>query len=141
MDAEGIERVIVLEPRFQFRAGEEWNRSCQDADNDRTGGVDKTAGWSDDNKSADRARAKSKDARFTSKNPFQRGPGRRRDRGREGGTHEGVGCDSICPQRATRVESIPTDPKHSRSNHAKDHRVRCHDFFTETEALSQKNAE
>src|SRR6266480_3447981 len=72
--------------------------------------------------------------------PFQPSPAERCNRRRQGRGHKRVGRNSIGAESAAGIKPVPTDPKHSSSDHAKDHRVRRHDLFAETEPGTEEKA-
>jgi len=141
MDAECVERVVVVEPRFQFRAGKKWNDARGHADHDRAGWIDISTSGRNHHQSRERTGTKSKNTWFPAQDIFQQGPGKRRDRGGKRGRGEGICGNRVGAERATGVKSVPSNPKHSSADHAKHHAVWRENFFAKTKARTEQKAE
>src|SRR5262249_7484176 len=61
VDAEGVERVVVLEDRLELRAREVGDDAGEDADDDGAGRRDEAGGRRDDDEARDDARAEAED--------------------------------------------------------------------------------
>ena len=72
---------------------------------------------------------------------FGHRPNERGNRRGHGGGHERVGGDAIRGYRGAGVKTVPTDPEHASADHTKNHAMRRHRFFAETNALAEDHAE
>src|SRR5205814_9149384 len=133
MDPEGIERIVIAKPGFEFCACKKWDNPSGNPDHYRAARPDVSASRCNHDQPGYNTGTEAEHARFAAQRIPEHGPCERGDRCRKCGGRERVCCDSIRRKRATRVKTIPTYPEQTRSHHAKHHAVRCHDFFSEPE--------
>src|SRR5437763_10005567 len=141
VDAKSIQRIVVTDPRFQFCAGEEWDDSRCDSDNYCTARSDVSATRCDHHESAHSAGTKSEDTWFAAQGVLEHSPRERSNRCGQRRIRERIRGDSIRRKRASRVETVPSHPKQTRSHHAKHHAMRRHDFFFKSEPVPQKDTQ
>src|SRR5262249_2469568 len=141
MNAKSIQRIVVSQPRFQFGAGEEWDDSRCDSDNDCAARGDISASRCNHHKSAHSAGTKSEDAWFAAQCVLEHGPCERGNSRCKCCGRERIRCDSIRRERASCVETVPSHPKQTGSHHAKHHAVWCHDFFFKSEPVPKEDTQ
>src|SRR5215470_627232 len=105
MNTKSVQCIVVTQPRFQLRAGEEWDASRCNSDYYRASRSNISARRSNYHESAHSTGTKSQDTRFTAQRVLEHGPRKRSDRSGKRRTHERVRSDSIGRQRASRVET------------------------------------
>src|SRR6266481_5450188 len=76
VDPERIERIVIAEPRFQFRAGKKRDNSRSDPDNHCTTRTDVSTGRRDYDQSGDRTGAKPEHTRFAAQRVLEHRPGK-----------------------------------------------------------------
>src|ERR1700751_1920464 len=134
MNAESVKRIVVPKRRFQYRDGKVRKDGRRHAEDHRTGRTDKAAGGRDNDKPSDSSGAKPQDACLTAKYLLNHAPGKSGgSRGYRGGRNR-IRRDDIGGNSTSRIESVPTYPEHSGSDHTQNHAVRRHRLFLESEA-------
>ena len=76
---------------------------------------------------------------MTFENGFQHGPNKSSYSGGECRGEEGVCGNSVGGKGATGVETIPTDPEHTCTDHAENHAVWRHWHFAEADSATKKD--